>query len=492
MRTNSKVFYSIRWSIVIFYMLITLFAFAVVLFSVSRIVEGYLVRQRINEQQQAVDILAQEFADDLYNAEAGVLYRAAVDHGQRLGGRIIILDTSAVVQVDGFSRLNGTRLEYPEVAQVLWGDQNDDYGFHQVPKTKNAEDGFFQRLTSGLFPQTEWVVYYASAIVYEGQKNGALFFSTSIQDVKDRVSDIASQVALVFGAVAVAAVALSFVMAASITRPIGQLTSVIRRMSRGEFNQRVKITGRTELAELSQTFNDMSEKLENIEKFRSEFVSNASHEIKTPLATMKILIESLLYQEPFDEGITREFLGDVNSEIDRLNLVISDLLRLVQIDKTETELKLQETRLDKLCSSVAKRLLPIANQKEIKITSNLSPVTLSVDTLKIEQVVFNLLDNAIKYTDNGGKVQLRLLSDGDFARIEVQDNGIGIPAADQPHVFERFYRVDKARSRQTGGTGLGLSIVEKIVKLHGGDILVKSEEGKGTTFTVILPIKTKN
>lgn len=490
MRTNSKVFYSIRWSIVIFYMLITLFAFGVVLFSVSRIVEGYLIRQRINEQQQMVDLLAQKFADDFNNAEAGVLYRAAVDNGQRLGGRVILLDTSAVVQVDGFSRLNGTRLEYDEVAQVLWSDKNSDYGFHQVPRNEAADTGFFKKLTDGLFPQTEWVVYYTSAIVSEGNINGALLFSTSIQDVKDRVSDIASQVALVFGAVAVAAVALSFIMAASITKPIGQLTSVIRRMSRGEFHQRVKITGRTELAELGQTFNDMSEKLENIEKFRSEFVSNASHEIKTPLATMKILIESLLYQEPIDEEVTREFLGDVNSEIDRLNLVIIDLLRLVQIDKVEKELKLEETRLDKLCSGVAKRLLPIANKKEIRIASNLSPVTITVDTLKIEQVVFNLLDNAIKYTDNGGRVQLRLLSDGDLARIEVQDDGIGIPAADLPHVFERFYRVDKARSRQTGGTGLGLSIVEKIVKLHGGDILVKSDEGKGTTFTVILPIKS--
>ena len=335
MRKNSNVLYSIRWRIVILYLLITLVAFAIVLFSVSRIVDNYLTRQRVSEQQLIVERLAQEFADDLHNKEAGVLYNAAVDNSQRYGGRFIVVDTAAIAQVDGFSRLNGTRLDYPEVSQVLWGEAYSDYGLHQVPQ---GEQSAFS-----LFAKNEWVVYYASAITYEGQKIGALVFSASIQDVKERVESIASQVALVFGLVAVFVALLSSFIAGSITKPIGQLSAVIRRMSRGEFNQRVEITGRTELAELGSTFNDMSEKLENIEKFRSEFVSNASHEIKTPLATMKILIESLMYQDSFDERITKEFLGDVNSEIDRLNLVISDLLRLVQFDKAESELKLEST-----------------------------------------------------------------------------------------------------------------------------------------------------
>ena len=472
------------------YLLITLLGFAIVLYSVSSIVEGYLVRQRTGEQQQSTDQISWELLSSMRAGEASMLYRSAVEYSRKLSGRILILDANGVVQVDALSVLNGYALDYPEIGDVLWNGASSSYGYHQRTVSLSENDGALVRFWHSIFPKKEWDVYYVSAIAAEGESPlGAVVFSASIQDVKASVSNIRNQVLLVLTAVACAILVVTVLLSNSITRPITELTRVIRRMGRGEFNLRVKVSGKTEVDELGRTFNDMSERLENIEQFRSEFVSNASHEIKTPLATMKILIESLLYQPAFDEKVTREFLGDVNQEIDRLNLVISDLLRLVQFDQMEDRLQPQNVQLDQLCQEAVKRIAPIAGKKNIAIESNLAPFSAVGDPVKLEQVFFNIVDNAVKYTDQGGTVKVRLRPSGEWALVEISDNGIGIPQKDLPHIFDRFYRVDKARSRDTGGTGLGLSIVDKIVKMHGGRIDVTSREGEGTTFSIYLPIE---
>jgi two-component system OmpR family sensor kinase len=488
LRSNSKAFYTLRWRMVASYLLITIVGFAVVLFSISAVVENYLVNTRVSEQQQNVDSFAWSLTPYIAQGEVAAIYNLAVDYSQKRSGRVVLVDGNGVVQVDALSALNGRALDHDELNRVLWGGETSAHGFHKRVVTTDSTG--IAALWQSVLPTVTWDVYYVSAVTdASGGLFGAVLFSTSIQDLKDSVASIRTQTLIVLIAVGIAIMFAASFLANSVTRPITDLTKVIRRMGRGEFNLRVKVSGRSEVDELGRTFNDMSERLENIEHFRSEFVSNASHEIKTPLATMKILIESLLYQDKMDEAVTRDFLGDVNKEIDRLNLVISDLLRMVQYDQAEESLKPEEVAVDELCREAAKRLSPIASQKGITIATNLEPVIAWADPVKLEQAFFNIIDNAIKYTDGEGTVTVALTRDDGFARVSISDQGIGIPEKDLPHIFDRFYRVDKARSRATGGTGLGLSIVEKIVKLHGGKIQVESVEGKGTTFVVLIPQK---
>ena len=488
MRSTSKAFSTLRWRMVASYLIITVFGFAVVLFSISAVVENYLVNTRVSEQQRDLDALAWSLSSYVSDGEIAAIYNKAVEYSQKRSGRVVLVDRNGVVQVDALSSLNGRALDHQELSRVLWDGETSAYGFHK--RNIDANVTGLAALWQSVFPKVTWDVYYVSAVTdASGGLYGAVLFSTSIQDLKDSVASIRTQTLIVLVAVGAAIMIAASFLANSVTRPITDLTKVIRRMGRGEFNLRVKVSGKSEVDELGRTFNDMSERLENIEHFRSEFVSNASHEIKTPLATMKILIESLLYQEKLDESITREFLGDVNKEIDRLSLVISDLLRMVQYDQTEENLQPEYVSVDELCKEATHRLMPIAVQKGIKIENKLEPVCAWADPVKLEQAVFNIIDNAIKYTDGEGTVKVDLSQENGYARIAISDQGIGIPEKDLPYIFNRFYRVDKARSRATGGTGLGLSIVEKIVNLHGGKIHAESTEGKGTTFVVLIPLK---
>lgn len=282
---------------------------------------------------------------------------------------------------------------------------------------------------------------------------------------------------------------IALIFSRILTRPIVSLTRSIQRMGRGDFSVRVPIAGSGELRRLSETFNTMSEKLEMLDQSRNQFVSNASHELKTPLATMKILLESIIYQPDMDQEMRTEFLTDINKEIDRLNMVIGDLLTLVSMDSKTMRLNRSTFSFAQLVSDTAKRLNLVLEKRDQELKLQLSDrCEMYADSAKLTQVIYNLLENASKYTQEGGTIRVRLIRSGRDAVLTVSDNGPGIPKEDQAHIFDRFYRVDKARSRETGGTGLGLSIVHQMVIMHGGTVSVDSEEGNGTTFTVELPI----
>ncbi|MDD5897412.1 MAG: HAMP domain-containing sensor histidine kinase [Clostridia bacterium] len=204
---------------------------------------------------------------------------------------------------------------------------------------------------------------------------------------------------------------------------------------------------------------------------------------------MKILLESIIYQPEMDQEMRTEFLTDINKEIDRLNMVISDLLTLVSMDSKTMRLNRTTFSLAQLVSDTASRLRLMTDKRhqELKLQLN-DRCEMYADSAKLTQVIYNLMENASKYTQEGGTIRVRLVRSGRDAILTVSDNGPGIPKEDQAHIFDRFYRVDKARSRDTGGTGLGLSIVHQMVLMHGGTVSVESEEGNGATFTVELPI----
>ena len=241
---------------------------------------------------------------------------------------------------------------------------------------------------------------------------------------------------------------------------------------------------------LASAFNSMSEKLEALDETRNQFVANASHELKTPLAAMKVLIESLVYQPDMDKALRIEFLQDVNKEIDRLSAIVSDLLTLVRMDAGSVQMHLETLCVGDLVEENAHRLDAVTRKRSQTLNIDVrDDCEMEADRGKLNQVIYNLMENASKYTQDGGQIDVSLAREGGSAVLTVRDNGSGIPKDALPHLFERFYRVDKARSRETGGTGLGLSIVKQLLTLHGGSIRVESEEGKGSTFIAEIPIK---
>lgn len=405
------------------------------------------------------------------------------------GGRLLVLDASGKVQSDSLREGNGSRMLVTEVASILSLGETTAYGVHTLKEAEQAQTFNPIRLLQPFDGGAEWVAYCASALVEGNRTIGVLLYSSPIQEMMQRVFNLQDRMVLYFLIAACVAMIIALVFSRIISRPIISLTRSIQRMGRGDFSVRVPVQGSGELRRLSETFNAMSEKLEMLDQSRNQFVSNASHELKTPLATMKILLESIIYQPEMDQEMRTEFLTDINKEIDRLNMVISDLLTLVSMDSKTMRLNRTTFSLAQLVSDTASRLRLMTDKRhqELKLQLN-DRCEMYADSAKLTQVIYNLMENASKYTQEGGTIRVRLVRSGRDAILTVSDNGPGIPKEDQAHIFDRFYRVDKARSRDTGGTGLGLSIVHQMVLMHGGTVSVESEEGNGATFTVELPI----
>lgn len=480
---SKRFFGSIRTRMVAVYLLVTLIALMAISFTVAMLVESSLVTQRTGTQLEETTRLALELSPDIGESDTAKLYKLCVSRAQEMGGRVLVLDTDAVVQIDSASYQTGERLAYREVRDVLIGNKEASYGFHRIKR--ETEEGAWE-----LVDNSVWAVYYTAPITVEGVYVGVVLFSSLLQDVEDSVTAIIQQIAVVFAIVAAVMMILTFTLSNIVTKPITELTNAIRRMGKQK-GVRVDIKGAGEMTELGEAFNRMSEQIEDHDRIRDEFVSNASHELKTPLATMKLLSESILYEENPDPAVMKEFFGDVDHEVDRLSRVIGDLLRLVRFDESDEPLKPEPVRLDRVVSMAVERLSTMAQSKGIELKCSVMPVTVDGEANKLDQVVTNLVENAVKYTDRGC-VKVNLSEDGSDALLSIADTGIGIPEDAIPHLFERFYRVDKARSRETGGTGLGLAIVEKIVALHQGGIEVKSKQGEGSTFLVRIPLSGKD
>ncbi len=454
--------------------------------SLSGMVGDYLFNQRIRTDRTGLESLAVRIARDVDNSDVPAIRESLSLAAGELGGRIMLLDENGKVQADSFGEMNGVRLQYPEVANVLLKGVATDYGIHEMETGEqlNTNNLLFTRRANA-----SWVGYCTAGVVMSSEIIGVLLLVSPVQEMMQNLYQLQDQMVLIFIVIAVAALLCALIFARVITRPVGGLMRGIQRMSKGDFAARVPVKSSGEFRQLAQAFNSMSEKLETLDQSRNQFVSNASHELKTPLATMKIMLESLIYQPDMDKELRAEFMHDINSEIDRLSNVVSDLLTLVQMDSQNVKLTRENLSIAALIKENAHRLQPIADQKGQQISLTLSdPCDIYADKSKLNQVIYNLMENAVKYTQSGGQIKVSLVRQGRDAIFTVSDNGPGIPKENLPHVFDRFYRVDKARSREKGGTGLGLSIVHQLVLLHGGAIRVESEEGTGASFIVELPL----
>lgn len=246
---------------------------------------------------------------------------------------------------------------------------------------------------------------------------------------------------------------------------------------------------KNDIGGLILVFQDMTDE-HKLDNMRKEFVANVSHELKTPITTIKSYTETLIDSE-MDKEMELRFLNIINNECDRMTRLVRDLLQLSNLDYKKTSWQKQEVSINKLMDEIFLKLDLAFKEKNHKVVQDITPnlPTIVIDKDGIEQVILNIISNAIKYTEECGEIKINVVDNAECISIEVSDNGIGIPESDQKRIFERFYRVEKGRSRDLGGTGLGLSIAKQIIEAHNGEIILESRFEEGTTIKILLPYK---
>ena len=294
---------------------------------------------------------------------------------------------------------------------------------------------------------------------------------------------------LLIGIIVALSILLGYVLSTVLVKPFARITKAIEDLTDGYQNEEISVPDYTETALITDAFNKMISRMRVLDESRQEFVSNVSHELKTPMTSMKVLADSLVGQEGVPEELYQEFLRDITAEIDRENKIISDLLSLVKMDKKASDVNISHMDINQLLEDILKRLRPIADKRNIDlILDSFRPVEADVDEVKFTLAISNLVENGIKYNVDDGWVRVTLDADHKFFYITVADSGMGIPEDSIERIFERFYRVDKSHSKEIGGTGLGLAITRSSIAMHHGTIKVFSKEGEGTTFSVRIPL----
>lgn len=389
-------------------------------------------------------------------------------------GRILIINPELEIVKDTYSTSQNKIIISQEVIKALRGETisgyNDDDGYIEIalPIMENIGSDS---------PDGIQIV------------RGVMLTSVSTDTIANTTERLKTVSEIVNYLVAVILVVVAFFMSMLLTKPLGRLTSAISDVKEGYTNDPVMIRDYLETERISVAFNSVYGRMKLLDNSRQEFVSNVSHELKTPMTSMKVLADSLLADENTPAELYREFMEDITKEIDRENKIISDLLSLVKMDKKSAELTITQVDINALIELVLKRLRPIARKKDVELEFvSMREVTASVDEVKVSQIFTNLVDNAIKYNKPQGWVKVTLDADHQYFQVVVADSGMGIPDDSIEHIYERFFRVDKSHSKEIGGTGLGLSITRSAVLMHRGTINVESTPGEGTTFTVRIPL----
>lgn len=331
---------------------------------------------------------------------------------------------------------------------------------------------------------------YAMPVTSRGATIGAVYLCEDDYERAAVISDIQSRLlrfSLIIGLIALLFAAL---FSTVLLRRMRELVRSIRIVAGGDYTHRLANRGRDEITELGEEFNQLTARLEDTEKQRRRFVSDASHELKTPLASIRLLSDSIVQSGSMDGETMREFASDIGHEAERLQRTTEKLLDLSRLDDgvqmIDEPVDIKQTAVDALAV-----LRPLAQEKDVKIRCELDDgCVVMANTDDMFHIVFNLMENAVKYNLPGGSVLVQTKTEGDKVVLRVSDTGIGIPEEDRLNIFARFYRVDKARSRASGGSGLGLSIVHDAVLAHGGTIAVGQNKPQGSVFIVSFPRPT--
>ena len=386
---------------------------------------------------------------------------------EMFNGRIVIVDRDFKIIADTFNLAEGKLNISQEVLKAYSGEEQSSY---------NRKKDYF----SLAFP--------IPGKDENESAEGVLLLTASTENIDLLEARVTEKITffqlVVFWVVAV----FGLLAAGLLLKPFIRLKKVLGAVAEGDLEQDIRVDTYRETKEISEAVSQTLRKLKAVDQSRQEFVSNVSHELKTPITSIRVLADSLMGMEDVPEELYREFLSDISDEIDRESKIIDDLLTLVKADKSNAELNVEQININGLLEQILKRLRPIAKKRNIELVlESIREVSADVDEVKLSLALSNLVENAVKYNHEEGWVHVTLDADHKFFYVKVSDNGIGISQEDQEHVFERFYRVDKARSRETGGTGLGLAITKSIILMHQGAIKLQSK-GEGTTFTVRIPL----
>lgn len=384
-------------------------------------------------------------------------------------GRIVVVNRNFKIISDTFSLSAGKLNVSEEVIRCFNGENSSKY---------NPEK-HYSSVTIPIYSNSQ-----------EKEISGVMIVTASTEDLLNRITSVSEKGTflhlMIFSILAIIVVLLVKLL----MKPFRQLQRMLNLAAEGNLVDEISSHAYKETKQIAEAINMTLKKLKAVDQSREEFVSNVSHELKTPITSIRVLADSLMGLEDVPTELYREFMSDISDEIDRESKIIDDLLALVRMDKVSGgNLNIAQVNINGLMELILKRLRPIAGKRNVELTfESIREVTADVDEMKLSLALSNLVENAIKYNVDGGWVRVTLDADHKFFYVKVADSGIGISEEFQEYVFERFYRVDKARSRETGGTGLGLSITKKIVLMHQGAIKLQSKEGEGSTFTVRIPL----
>ena len=383
--------------------------------------------------------------------------------------RVLVADSSGMVVYDTASA-SGAMGRYAMLGEVVSALKGND-----VFRVDFAAGAFRSRA--------------AVPVTYRGMTLGAVYVDEYDAEQGSFLLGVQQTLRTISLIIVFVAMTLSLFFSKALTGRITELLGAIRIVREGEYSHRVEVSGRDEMSQMAQEFNALTGRLQTTEEVRRRFVSDASHELKTPLASIRLLTDSILQNEAVDPDTVREFVGDIGEEAERLQRITEKLLTLTRLD-AGTPVEAEAVPVEEVAQRVTHMLRPLARAVEVDLRVKLEEgLTVRATWDDLYQILFNLMENAVKYNLPGGEITLAGKGEEAWAVLTVEDTGVGIPEEDIDRIFDRFYRVDKARSRAAGGTGLGLSIVRDTARRHGGDVTAHRREGKGTCFTVRLPIQ---
>lgn len=413
----------------------------------------------------------QDSTSEVINAELSQL-------AEVYNGRVLIVDQNFKVIKDTYGISVGKIMISEEIIKCFNGENTTNYD----------EKNQYIEMTIPIVVSVEQTNQEGQS-VSTSVVQGVLLISVSTESTQMTLRLLNRNAVLIELALFILIVGIAGGIAYLVTRPFHHVTSEIQKLQAGHYNDKISVPEYWETERISDAFNELYARIRVLDESRDEFVSNVSHELKTPMTSMKVLADSLLMQENVPAELYREFMVDIADEIDRENKIINDLLSLVKMDKTKADLNISSTDIKALLELILKRLRPIAIKRDVELTLEcIRPVTAEVDEVKLTLAISNLVENAIKYNNEHGWVKVLLDADHQYFTVEVSDSGIGIPEESMDHIYERFYRVDKSHSREIGGTGLGLAITKSAILMHRGTIKASSTVGEGTTFLVRIPL----
>lgn len=453
----------------LFLILIGLIPSVLMLGGVVSTYEERAISLRIVGVKNQCDILSNQLVleDYLNNPTSGNINSQLALLSNVYSGRILIIDSDFKVIKDTYDLDTGRISVSQEVVDCFKGNGTSKY---------DEENNYIE---------------LAVPIRYTGEDDvrGVMLMSVSTNEIVSSIDILEQKGGLMLAITFVLVLVFSFVLSGALVKPFARVTRSIEDLTDGFLEGEISVPDYTETELITDAFNKMLTRIKALDDSRQEFVSNVSHELKTPLTSMKVLADSLVGQENVPIELYQEFMQDIADEIDRENDIITNLLELVRLDKKAVEMQVDIVNINEWLESILKRLKPIAAKRNIElILDSYRSVQAEIDEVKLTLAISNLVENAIKYNVEEGWVRVSLNADHKYFYASISDSGIGIPEDAINHIFERFYRVDKSHSTEIEGTGLGLAITKNAVQMHRGQIKVDSTEGEGTTFTVRIPL----